>query len=62
MAAEEQWLLHVLLQRTDLPGNGTGRDVQFVGGKGDAEVPGNGFEGPHGIEWRQSVHGPDLLV
>ncbi|MCY1511569.1 hypothetical protein D9M68_459990 [compost metagenome] len=46
---EEQRLLHVLLQRTDLPGDGAGGDVQLIGGEGDAEVPGDGFEGPYGI-------------
>ncbi|MCY1535188.1 hypothetical protein D9M68_705820 [compost metagenome] len=56
VATEEQRLLHVILQGADLPRNGPGGDVQFVGGEGDAEVPGDGFESAYGIERRQSVH------
>ncbi|MCY1454622.1 hypothetical protein D9M71_717010 [compost metagenome] len=62
MATDEQRLLHVVLQGADLSRNGSRGDVQFIGGKGDTEVPRDGFESPDGIERRQSVHHRRFLL
>jgi hypothetical protein len=38
--------------------DGTGSDVQLVGGLLEAEMAGGGLKGAQGIEWRQQIrHG-----
>ena len=48
--ALEQWHAGPLLQRGDLVADGALRHGQFVGGAGEAEVTGRGFEGAEGIQ------------
>ncbi|MND55571.1 hypothetical protein D3C80_466590 [compost metagenome] len=62
MPAHEQVEAEKFLQRTDLAADCTRRDVQLIGGMGNAQMTGDGLECADGIEWWQSVHGGFLLL